>query len=334
MRCRGQVMPDVAAAHLRGLRRGGDRRPVPDVYRRSPLHRRRPQGLPRAARRPAPRARLAARGLAAPAAAPAAAAIPAHRAVAAPAARRPRRLGSSRARGRARGLRLRLRLAARLRLGQAPRRPSGRCTRASTAPRTVARLPGPPYHFMSRITRIDGAAMGVASRRDRRGRVRRPRRRLVLRARTASAPCRSACSMEAALQPCGWLAQLRRQRARQPTKTSSSATSTATATLLAEVLPDRGNAAHPGRAHRRLAPAGMIIESFEVECFLGGDAASTRTNTVFGFFPTKAFENQVGLPPSPPNARAWPSRRTCPCRSHPRPARYFAARRGSRAHRC
>ena len=39
----------------------------------------------------------------------------------------------------------------------------------------------------------------------------------------------------------------------------------------------------------------MIIESFEVECFRDGEAVFAM-KTVFGFFPTAAFAQQVGLP--------------------------------------
>jgi len=39
---------------------------------------------------------------------------------------------------------------------------------------------------------------------------------------------------------------------------------------------------------------GMVIEGFDVECSLGGRTVFTM-DTVFGFFPLDAFENQVGL---------------------------------------
>jgi 3-hydroxymyristoyl/3-hydroxydecanoyl-(acyl carrier protein) dehydratase/1-acyl-sn-glycerol-3-phosphate acyltransferase len=48
--------------------------------------------------------------------------------------------------------------------------------------------------------------------------------------------------------------------------------------------------------------AGMIIETFEVECHVG-DAHVYTLRTVFGFFPKSAFDNQVGLPVTP-DARA------------------------------
>ena len=64
MRCRGQVTPAADAlvyeVFVDEVRAG----PMPDGLRRPALHRRRPQGVPRAPRRPAARARLAARALA------------------------------------------------------------------------------------------------------------------------------------------------------------------------------------------------------------------------------------------------------------------------------
>ena len=49
-------------------------------------------------------------------------------------------------------LRVRLAAAAGLRLGPTVARRSGRSYRGFDGPRRLPRLPGPPYHFMSRIS--------------------------------------------------------------------------------------------------------------------------------------------------------------------------------------
>ncbi|MEW5848463.1 MAG: beta-ketoacyl synthase N-terminal-like domain-containing protein [Myxococcota bacterium] len=159
--------------------------------------------------------------------------------------------------------------------------------------RRVARLPGPPYHFMSRVTRTD-TPMGVL----RAGGTIEVEYDVPPQAWYFDAnghPTMPFCVlMEAALQPCGWLASY-----------IGSALSTdidlmfrnldGTGTLEVEVLPPSGTLRTKVKVTDVSRSAGMIIESFAVECFLGDTRVYTM-NTVFGFFPKEAFENQVGLP--------------------------------------
>jgi 3-hydroxymyristoyl/3-hydroxydecanoyl-(acyl carrier protein) dehydratase/1-acyl-sn-glycerol-3-phosphate acyltransferase len=76
-----------------------------------------------------------------------------------------------------------------------------------------------------------------------------------------------------------------------------------TGTLLQEVFPSSGIFRTKVKMTSVSQSAGMIIESFEVECFVG-EQRVFEMKTVFGFFPKEAFENQVGLPVSP-EERAW-----------------------------
>jgi 3-hydroxymyristoyl/3-hydroxydecanoyl-(acyl carrier protein) dehydratase len=106
--------------------------------------------------------------------------------------------------------------------------------------------------------------------------------------------------LEAALQPCGWLAS-----------------AVGSAVPETEDLSFR-NLDGTGTLHRDIAPltpeelqtfettvtitgisksAGMIIESFDVECRIAGELVYDL-KTVFGFFPDAALRNQVGLPVS------------------------------------
>jgi 3-hydroxymyristoyl/3-hydroxydecanoyl-(acyl carrier protein) dehydratase len=104
--------------------------------------------------------------------------------------------------------------------------------------------------------------------------------------------------LEAALQPCGWLAS-----------------------AVGSAIPEKEdlsfrNLDGTGTLHRDIAPlteselqtfettvtitgisksAGMIIESFDVQCTIGDDVIYDL-QTVFGFFPDAALRNQVGLP--------------------------------------
>ncbi len=160
----------------------------------------------------------------------------------------------------------------------------------------VARLPGPPYLFMSRIVEINGP-IGVM--------------KAGGRARVEyDVPgdawyfdhngCRTmpfAVLLEAALQPCGWL--------------SSYVGSTLTeegelgfrnldgeGRMLAELHDDCGTLTTEVELTKVSATGGMIIENFAVRCFLGAREVY-RLDTVFGFFPPATLAIQAGLSASP-----------------------------------
>lgn len=186
--------------------------------------------------------------------------------------------------------------------------------------RTVARLPGPPYHFMTRVASIDGA-MGSME----------PGQTIEVEydvppdawyfddngARTMP----MCVLMEAALQPCGWLASY-----------VGSALSAdidlafrnldGTGNLKVDILPDAGTLRTRSTITSISSSGGMIIESFEVECFLG-DTSVYEMKTVFGFFPKEALESQAGLsvPASEQGVLEAPSERSVDLTT--RPARYF-----------
>ncbi len=157
----------------------------------------------------------------------------------------------------------------------------------------VARLPGEPYHFMTRTTRIDGDIGGF-------------------KAGTAieieydvppdawyfgdnDNPTMPFCVfLEAALQPCGWLACF----------VGSTLTSDqplffrnldGTGTMRAEIVPTAGTFRTKVKLTNISRSGAMIIQSFDVQCLVG-DTVVYDLKTVFGFFPAEALANQVGLP--------------------------------------
>lgn len=164
--------------------------------------------------------------------------------------------------------------------------------------RRVARLPGPPYHFMSRVTKVsDGAGshgMG-AMKTGTHIEVEYDLPDSVWYLEQNGARTMPFCVlMEAALQPCGWLASY-----------VGSALTTdidllfrnldGTGTLFEDIIPEHGTLTTTARIDSISQTAGMIIESFTVQCFQQGRRVF-EMKTVFGFFPKEAFENQVGLP--------------------------------------
>jgi acyl transferase domain-containing protein/3-hydroxymyristoyl/3-hydroxydecanoyl-(acyl carrier protein) dehydratase/1-acyl-sn-glycerol-3-phosphate acyltransferase len=161
--------------------------------------------------------------------------------------------------------------------------------------RRVARLPGPPYHFMSRIIHIDGPMGGMKAPSMIECEYDVPESAWYFE-QNGNATMPFCVLMEAALQPCGWLASF-----------VGSALTTeqdllfrnldGTGTVLHEIRPGSGPLRTRATLRSISQTAGMIIESFEVECFQGDRPVYTM-KTVFGFFPKEAFENQVGLPVS------------------------------------
>jgi acyl transferase domain-containing protein/3-hydroxymyristoyl/3-hydroxydecanoyl-(acyl carrier protein) dehydratase len=167
-------------------------------------------------------------------------------------------------------------------------------------PRGIPHLPGPPYHFMTRIVATQGPQGGMQPGSAVTADYDIPARAWYIEPDGAPTVPFSVL-MEAALQPCGWLA----------TYVGSVLTSEAdlrfrnldgTGTVRREVPP--GTAVLRSRVELRdVSRLGdVIIESFTATCtMLGGPAdgqVAFEMETVFGFFPAQALASQVGLPPS------------------------------------
>ncbi len=167
-------------------------------------------------------------------------------------------------------------------------------------PRGIPHLPGPPYHFMTRIVAAEGPLAGLQPGSGATADYDVPAD--VWYFEQNGAPTMPFCVlMETALQTCGWLA----------TYVGSVLTSEVelrfrnldgTGTVLREVPP--GTAVLRSRVELRdVSRLGdMIIESFAATCtLLGGPAdgeVAFEMETAFGFFPVQALASQVGLPAS------------------------------------
>jgi acyl transferase domain-containing protein/3-hydroxymyristoyl/3-hydroxydecanoyl-(acyl carrier protein) dehydratase len=161
--------------------------------------------------------------------------------------------------------------------------------------RRVARLPGPPYHFMSRVVRVDGppGGMRVGSRIEAEYDV-PPEVWYFEQNGQPTMPY--AVLMEVMLQPCGWLASY-----------AGSALTTDTDLLFRNLDGSGLKHAEIGPQTRVLTTrveltnisvnGDVIIESFRVECLADGVPVHTL-ESVFGYFPAETFREQVGLPPS------------------------------------
>ncbi len=160
-------------------------------------------------------------------------------------------------------------------------------------PGRVARLPGPPYLFMSRVTDVDGP-IGVM----------KPGASVTVEYDVPTDAwyfgengCRTmpfAVLLEAVLQPCGWLSSYVGS-ALSVDEELGFRNLDGTGKLLGEVFPDSGTLTTRVKLTAVSATGTMIIESFEVTCSVG-DRPVYEMKTVFGFFPPAALANQAGLP--------------------------------------
>ena len=187
--------------------------------------------------------------------------------------------------------------------------------------RRVARLPGPPYHFMSRVARIDGELWQS-----------KPGVEVVIEydvpldvwyfRENGAATMPFCVLLEAALQPCGWLASAVGSALTIDTDVFFRNLD-GTGTLKAELLPGCGTLSTHVKITSVSSSAGMIIESFEVECTRDDGTVVYELKTVFGFFPGEALATQIGLPITAPH-KAQLAAHTEVVDLTSRPARYFA----------
>lgn len=174
--------------------------------------------------------------------------------------------------------------------------------------RKIARLPRPPFAFIDRVTEIGGEPFVLRSGAYAEAEFDlEPEAWFFTAGRSPAIPF--AVLLEAALQPCGWLAAY----------VGSALTSAedlrfrnlgGRATLLRPV------SARPDilRTRVRLTQVshagGMILEQFEFDVGSATEGPVYRGTTSFGFFSTAALAEQVGLREAPPVPQSDPSERS------------------------
>jgi acyl transferase domain-containing protein/3-hydroxymyristoyl/3-hydroxydecanoyl-(acyl carrier protein) dehydratase len=162
--------------------------------------------------------------------------------------------------------------------------------------RRAPRLPGPPYHFVSRITDVDGPYRGMAVGSSVTAEYDVPDEAWYFADNTApTMPI--AALMEVALQPCGWLGcyvgspeQIDAQLLFRNLDGDLA--------VLGEVRPNTRSIRTRAELTAVSHINGMIIESFAIMSSADGHVV-LRGTAVFGYFLTDAFADQPGLPPSP-----------------------------------
>ncbi|MGE3180058.1 MAG: beta-ketoacyl synthase N-terminal-like domain-containing protein [Phycisphaerae bacterium] len=168
------------------------------------------------------------------------------------------------------------------------------------ADRRIARLPGPPYQFLDRITEIQGpeafvckAGGWIEAQYD------IPHDEWYFASnRQSSMPF--GVLLEIALQPCGWLAAYVGS-ALTSDRDLSFRNLGGTATQYAEVFPNSGTLTIRVRLTDVSKAAGMIIQKFDMQVWCAGHIVYDG-NTSFGFFTADALSNQVGIRDAAPRA--------------------------------
>ena len=157
----------------------------------------------------------------------------------------------------------------------------------------VARLPGEPYHFMTRTSRINGEIGSFKAGNAIEIEYDVPPDAWYF-AENDNPTMPFCVFLEAALQPCGWLACF----------VGSTLTTDqplffrnldGVGTMRAEIIPTAGTFRTKVKLTNISRSGAMIIQSFDVQCLVG-DTVVYDLKTVFGFFPAEALANQIGLP--------------------------------------
>ncbi len=158
--------------------------------------------------------------------------------------------------------------------------------------RKIARLPGPPYQFMDRVTAVRGepwrmvpGAMAEAQYDI------SPDAWYFAAERQPRMPF--AILLETALQPCGWLAAYVGSALTSPIDLSFRNLG-GTALQHRPVTPESGTLTAVATMKKVATSGGMIIQEFD---FTVADRLGTvyEGDTMFGFFSREALDNQVGV---------------------------------------
>ncbi len=158
--------------------------------------------------------------------------------------------------------------------------------------RRIARLPGPPYQFLDRITDVQGEPFKMVGGASAEADYDIPENEWYF-AENRQGDMPFAVLLEIALQPCGWLAAYVGSALTSETDLSFRNLG-GTGKQFMPVYPNTGTLTTRVKMTRVSSSAGMIIQWFdlEVQCAAG---LVYKGDTYFGFFPKTALEKQEGI---------------------------------------
>ncbi len=164
--------------------------------------------------------------------------------------------------------------------------------RAFDNDRRIARLPGPPYKFLNRITRVDAEAWKLAPGGWIEAQYDVPPDAWYFAANRQRSMSFGVL-LEVALQPCGWLAAYLGSALRGDTDLSFRNLG-GSAILHREVFPEAGTLTTRVRITKVSEAGGMIVEAFDMQIWQGGEIVYDG-ETTFGFFTADALAQQIGV---------------------------------------
>ena len=168
----------------------------------------------------------------------------------------------------------------------------GKPYRIFDSDRRIARLPGPPYQFLDRITEIEATAWQLESGAWIEGQYDVPPKAWYFAAnRQPSMPL--AVILEIGLQPCGWLAAYLGS-ALHSGQDLSFRNLGGTATLYEEIFPETGTLTTRIHLTKVSEAGGMIIQEYDLQIWRGPHLVYDG-ETTFGFFSSAALTQQVGI---------------------------------------
>jgi 3-hydroxymyristoyl/3-hydroxydecanoyl-(acyl carrier protein) dehydratase/malonyl CoA-acyl carrier protein transacylase len=158
--------------------------------------------------------------------------------------------------------------------------------------RKIARLPGPPYQFMDRVTAVYGEPWQMKAGALAEAQYDVPADAWYFAAdRQPRMPF--AVLLEVALQPCGWLAAFVGSALTSPTDLSFRNLG-GTAVQHRPVTPASGVLTATATLKKAATSGGMIIQEFDFTV-ADRDGVLYEGDTMFGFFSREALANQVGI---------------------------------------
>lgn len=159
--------------------------------------------------------------------------------------------------------------------------------------RVIARLPGPPFQFLDRITDVHGEPFVMAAGAWCEAQYDVPPDAWYFTANRSRLMPFSVL-LETALQPCGWLAAYCGSALTSPEDLSFRNLG-GEAIQYKPITPDAGTLITTAKMTKVSSSAGMIIQHYDLHVQQRGETVYKGT-TYFGFFAKEALQNQVGMP--------------------------------------
>jgi 3-hydroxymyristoyl/3-hydroxydecanoyl-(acyl carrier protein) dehydratase len=163
-----------------------------------------------------------------------------------------------------------------------------------TGERTMPRLPGPPYHFITRVTALAGERLTMKPGAEATMDYDVPPDAWYFDENgTRSMPF--CVLLEAALQPCGWLSVYVGCPLATTIDVFFRNLDGSKMSIVEEVFPDSGTLTTHAKVISVTHVSGVIILSYRIECKVGANRIC-KLDATFGYFPKEALASQAGLP--------------------------------------